>query len=244
MLSSKAARADLPLATPWALLRRLLYGASLAALLALAGALSVAALPRLLGYGTLVVNGGSMSEAYPNGSLVIARWTAAEDVELGDVIVVQEETDDGPARPKIHRVVSLDEEGGRVLAQTRGDANRTPDPELYILPERVLTPVRSLPYLGFVVGFTATPLGWLVLVFLPASALCLAILRRIWKDDDRRGSRRAPPAGGRVLPPTLTLLALMVGALMLTAVVQVSVGLLTDTASVAANTFTTAASFP
>jgi signal peptidase I len=243
VLSSKLWRADFALAAAWALLRRLLYAASLVALVVLAGALSVAALPRLLGYGTLVVNGGSMSEAYPNGSLVIARWTAAEDVELGQVIVVQEETDDGPARPKIHRVVSLDEEGGHILAQTKGDANRTPDPKLYILPERVLTPVRSLPHLGFIAGFAATPLGWLVLVFLPASALCLATLRQIWKDDDQRRSRRAPPAGGRGLPPALPLLALMAGTLMLTAVVQVSAGLLIDTASVADNAFSTAAAF-
>lgn len=180
VLSSKVWRADLPLAAAWVLLKRLLYGAFLVVLVALAAAAGSAVVPRLFGYGTLVVHGGSMSETAPNGSLVIARWMAAEDVEIGDVILVQEESDSGSARPRIHRVVSLEEEGGQVLVQTKGDANSTPDPNIYILPDRVLTPAYTLPYLGFLVRFVATPLGWALVVALPGTLLCMITLRGIW----------------------------------------------------------------
>lgn len=181
MISSKVSRAHLRTTAVSVLLRRLLYGVFLVTLVALAAALAAAAVPRLLGYPTLVVSGGSMSEFAPNGSLVIARWTAAEDVEPGDVIVIQEETDSDPAPPKIHRVVSLEVGGGQILVQTKGDSNETVDPNPYVLPDRVLTPAYTLPYVGLV----ATPLGWALVVALPATLLCIVTIRRIWAEERR-----------------------------------------------------------
>ncbi len=180
MLSSRVWPAGLTAAAAASLLRRLLYGVLVLALLALATVLGVAALSRLFGYHTLVVQGGSMGHSIPSGTLVYGRWMGAGDVELGDVILVQEETDSGPARPKLHRVVSLEREGSQILVQTKGDLNESVDPKVYILPDRVLTPAYTLPYLGYLVGFVATPLGWALLVALPATAVCLFTLRGIW----------------------------------------------------------------
>jgi signal peptidase I len=162
------------------LFRRLLYGIVVLALLALAVVLGAAVLSRLFGYRTLVVQGGSMGHSIPTGSLVYARWIGAEDVELGDVILVQEESASGPAHPKLHRVVSLEGDGDQILVQTKGDTNETVDPKVYILPDRVLTPAYTLPYLGYLVGFVVTPLGWALLVALPATVVCLLTLRGIW----------------------------------------------------------------
>ena len=163
-----------------AILRRLLYAAFICALLALAAALAVAVVPRLFGYGTLVVHGGSMGERIPNGSLVFARWIPAEKVKVGDVILVREETAGDPARPKIHRVVWLEQNEGQVLVRTKGDTNETVDPHLYVLPSRVATPAHTVPDLGYVIGFVQTPLGWALAVMLPATLLCAATLRDIW----------------------------------------------------------------
>lgn len=245
MLSSKLSRENLALAAAWAFLRRLLYAALLVALVALAAALSVAALPRLFGYGTLQVDGGSMADAYPNGSLVITRWMPAEEAQLGDVIVVQEDSDDGPARPKLHRIVSLDEQGSQILVRTKGDANQTPDPKLYILPDQVRTPAHMLPYLGHVVGFVVTPLGWVLLVALPATLLCVTTLRAIWTGEDEPARKVVPSRDRPNLPPSTTLPLLLCAAFMIGAVgVSAALGLFVDTASVPGNTFTTAASFP
>jgi signal peptidase len=150
------------------------------ALLALAAVLGAAVLSRLVGYRTLVVQGGSMGHSIPTGSLVYARWIADEDVKLGDVILVQEESASGPARPKLHRVVSLETDGEQILVQTKGDMNETVDPKVYILPDRLLTPAWTLPYLGYLVSFVATPLGWMLMVALPATVVCLLTLRSIW----------------------------------------------------------------
>ena len=189
MISSQVSRAHLHTAAVWVLLRRLLYGAFVIALIALAAALSAAVVPRLFGYSTLVVHGGSMGESTPNGSLVFARWIAAEDVELGDVLVIQEENDDSPTRPKIHRVVSLDRENGNILASTKGDTNPAPDPKLYILPDRVLTPAQTVPHVGYLIGFATTPLGLMLLVALPGTVLCAVTMRGIWWDAEKPASK-------------------------------------------------------
>ncbi len=191
MLSSNVSQATLSTAVSKRLLRRLLYGGFVAVLVVMVAALSATAAPRLFGYYAVAVQGGSMNEAIPNGSLVIARWLAADDVELGDVVLIQGETDDGPVRPRFHRVVSLEEEGGQVLVTTKGDANATPDPDIDILPGRVLTPAYSLPYLGHLVTFAMTPLGWALLVALPSIALCASTLRGIWTGKKKPAAKPA-----------------------------------------------------
>ena len=189
MLSSNVWRVGHTAAAAWLLLRRLLYAALLIALVALAAVLALAVAPRLFGYGTLVVHGGSMGETIPTGSLVFTRWLPAENVRIGDVILFQEQTETGRARPKLHRVVSLEKSDGQVIVRTKGDANDSPDPLPYVLSDRVLTPVYHLPYLGYLVGYVATPLGWAVLIALPGSVLCLAALRGIWVPDKARVKR-------------------------------------------------------
>jgi hypothetical protein len=66
----------------------LLAHAALVAMLAvLAGTLAVAAAPVAVGYRAVVVRGGSMGDSIPNGSLVMARWVPASQIDTGDVIL-------------------------------------------------------------------------------------------------------------------------------------------------------------
>ena len=139
--------------------RRALYTGLVAVLVALAGVLAAAAVPRLLGYPTLVVTGGCMGDSIPNGSLVVARWLDRDEVEVGDVILAREETADSYAPPKLHRVVSVQLDGDQVLVRTKGDANKAADPLPYVLGDRTLTPVYHTPYLGFLVAVISSPLG-------------------------------------------------------------------------------------
>jgi signal peptidase len=146
-------------------------------------ALAAAILPRALGYSSIVVTGGSMGSAIPVGSLVLARAIPSDRVRVGEIIVVREETESGPATPKIHRVTWLGRDGNRILARTKGDANQTDDPGAYVLPDSVLTPIRTVRYLGYLVAFVKTPFGWMLLLALPAVYLCMVVLRSIWAPD-------------------------------------------------------------
>ena len=190
MLSLRIAPSRLPLAKVSQLLRRLGYVAFLVSLVALIAALGAAVLPRLAGYGTLVVRGGSMGEAYPTGSLVVSRSMAAKEVRVGDAILVGEENAAGKSLPTLHRVVSLSQQGDQIVVQTKGDANETADPNLYVLNGHVATPVYTLPYLGYLLGFVLTQLGWVLVVAIPATILSLLMLRSIWSDEE--GSSTTP----------------------------------------------------
>lgn len=171
----------------------LAHAAMIGTLMALALALAAAVVPMAFGFRALVVRGGSMGDSIPSGSVVMGQWMNADEVSAGDVILVQEAGENGPAVPKIHRVISLERDGGNIIARTKGDANQTADPKLYVLPDRVITPVYHIEYLGFLLGFITTAAGWLTIIALPGAVLCLLTLRSIWFPESRpaRGSASA-----------------------------------------------------
>jgi len=102
----------------FSLLYRLAWIAAVLGLLGLTAVLALAVVPRAFGYSILVVNGGSMGEAIPNGSLVISHSVSAEDVAVGDVILVRENVLAGEARPKVHRIASKQVDGPHILVRT------------------------------------------------------------------------------------------------------------------------------
>src|SRR5438094_9069535 len=113
MRLSEVGRSGLKAQAIFVLVKRLLYGIFAIALIALLGALSLVAAPRLLGYGTLIVQGGSMGDSIPIGSLVFTQSLTAENVQLGDVVLVHEQNESGGAVPKLHRVISLERRYGQ-----------------------------------------------------------------------------------------------------------------------------------
>ncbi len=147
--------------------------------------LSLVVVPNLLGYPTVTVQGGSMGDSLPGGSVAITRWVPANEVEVGDVILIGGEG--SGASQKIHRVVSIEEQAGELVAVTKGDANVAADPGLQLLEGRVAVRAHTIPYLGYAADFLRTRLGWTLFVLLPISVLCLLTLRDIWatEGDDK-----------------------------------------------------------
>ena len=137
--------------------------------------LSLVVVPSLLGYPALTVQGGSMGDALPGGSLAITRWVPADEVETGDVIVIKRAN----ATAVIHRIVTIEEENGAFIVETKGDANPTADPGLTVLNDRVAVHTYTIPYLGYAADFLRTPLGWTLFVLLPIGVLCFRMLRDI-----------------------------------------------------------------
>jgi len=150
------------------------------AALVVVGALTVSLAPRLLGYSSVVVYGGSMADSVPIGSIAVTEEVSTEDVGVGDVIVFHPPTTSPNPSTLMHRVVSVREEDGQRLFRTKGDANATPDPWEMGIEGRGSRVVYSVPYVGYLVDFAGTPLGWTLLLFLPATYLGLTTLRRIW----------------------------------------------------------------
>jgi len=122
-----------------------------------------------------------MGDSLPRGSVGISRWVPADEVEVGDVIVISH----ADTAPKIHRVVTIEEQDDGFVVETKGDANGAPDPGYSVLNDRVAVHTYTVPYLGYAADFLRTPLGWSLFVLLPIGVLCLRTLRDIWSTEGR-----------------------------------------------------------
>jgi len=150
------------------------------AALVVVGALAASLAPRLLGYSSVIVYGGSMADGIPVGSIAVTKEVQPEDVNVGDVIVFYPPATSPDRSPLMHRVVSVREEDGQRIFRTKGDANPTLDPTEVSLQDTGSRVVYTVPYVGYLVNLARTPLGWTLLLFLPATYLGLTTLRRIW----------------------------------------------------------------
>jgi signal peptidase len=134
-------------------------------LVALLGVVGLAAIPHLRGLDTTVAMGGSMEPLISRGSLVIAKRLGPAAVEAGDVIVYIRGTD--PGVRVTHRVVSVLETDEGPVLQTKGDANRSIDPQLLTFDQPVSRVEFSVPYVGYVISLARTVTGKILLIGLP-----------------------------------------------------------------------------
>ena len=113
-------------------------GMVLAAMVLLAAVFVLAAavvVPRVAGATPYTILTGSMSPAYPPGTLVVAQPTDPADIALGAVITYQ--ITSGQPALATHRVVAIARHpDGGVRFQTKGDANNGPD-VAWVRPEQV-----------------------------------------------------------------------------------------------------------
>ena len=141
---------------------------------------------RLFGYSPYVMYGGSMGSTAPLGSVTFIEDVSAESLNVGDVIVFRPPSTGEPRDPVMHRIVSIEDVDGQRVIRTKGDANETADAwQLRLMGEggRLAFVV---PYLGYLLWFFQTRIGW-VFVALPLLAyLGFEALRRIWAPAGNR----------------------------------------------------------
>jgi signal peptidase len=109
--------------------------------------LALVAVPKMTGSRPLTVLTGSMTPTYPAGDVVIVKPADADNLQIGDVITFQPESNN----PELttHRIVGvvLTSDGRQYV--TRGDANGADDP-MPIKPEQVRGKVwYSVPCVGY-----------------------------------------------------------------------------------------------
>jgi signal peptidase len=109
-----------------------------------------------------------MEPTVPSGSLAVVLPTPHSEITEGDIIAFRDPSDD--RRRLLHRVVSLldrRESGSGIFFQTKGDANRTPDP-LYASADDLFGRMRwHVPGLGYMLWTLRPPFGSLIVLGLP-----------------------------------------------------------------------------
>jgi len=108
------------------------------------------------GYRPLVVYSGSMSPAIRTGAVAIVRPVAPQSLVVGDVVSVVLE---GQGHLITHRVQAIQIVDGQTVFQTKGDANKFPDPQPFIVKNSVGKVVLDVPWIGYGIVYASSPLA-------------------------------------------------------------------------------------
>jgi len=168
-------------------------------LTALVGAVCLVLVLAGLAFGVhpLLFRSGSMSPAIRTGDLALARTVDAGGLKSGDIVSV---IATGGQRVT-HRVVSATDQGGGVAQlQLKGDANKTPDTQVYDVKSAEKVFLR-IPKAGYVVSWFSHAPGSFVLAGYVALMLLLMLRRRPSRDNDE--ARADVPAQAATPVPAL-----------------------------------------
>jgi signal peptidase len=172
--------------------RRIATTAALAALAAL-GLLTL--VPTILGYQRYVIEGGSMGDSLPRGSIAYEEVAPIEEIGKGDVITYQPP---GQTTLRTHRVTwtGRNPSTGERLFKTKGDANENADRPTFTLPHPTQARVvMHLPLAGYAVAALSIRAVRVIVIGGPAAAIAVAAFRFAWRERRRRPKRTTPAFG-------------------------------------------------
>lgn len=176
------------------ILRNIIYGLVILALVLIAGSsfLSVSQAPG--GFRLFVVQSGSMEPALKTGSVVLIA--PEKEYQKGDIIsfLTRPEAEVSEAAVITHRVDSISENEGELSYITKGDANKKADQEK-VLSDQVLGEVKlTIPFLGYAVDFAKTQLGVIILIVIPGTIIVYSELLNIKNELVKIYSRKKESA--------------------------------------------------
>lgn len=126
----------------------------------------------------LTVLSGSMEPAIHTGSIVAVK--PVSDYNINDVIAFS--SYDKTQTPITHRIYDIRIQGGKPVYITKGDANNSPDTKEITENDILGRVIFSIPYLGYVIDFAKKPIGFILIIAVPAIAIITDEIRKIWQE--------------------------------------------------------------
>lgn len=166
--------------------KTLANGLGIALLIAVVAPFVVYAVPAVVGaeYGFVVLT-ASMTPAIAPGDVVIVDDRDPATIAEGDVITFIRGTNEVPVT---HRVVGVTATGGEFFFETKGDANDGPDSAAVPAANVLGTVAFSIPYIGYVIQFTDSSAGFLLLVVVPFGLLAVSEVWSLYRSRARNDS--------------------------------------------------------
>ncbi len=149
------------------------------------------------GYRPVVIQTGSMGDAAPSGSLVVAAPRSVDDIVVGDIIVMRR----ADSAPITHRVVGIELSESGPLAITRGDANPADDPVPYELGDKELVARWVAPGVGSTLETLRDPRLAIAMLSLVVALATLAVLWRTWAGPRHPGDAELSEPSEPATPP-------------------------------------------
>jgi len=161
---------------------KIIYYLVIAFLVAIALLFIVSAFPITGNIKVLSVLSGSMDPAIHTGSIVVVKPVST--YKIGDIITFGPNTK--TQIPTTHRIYDMKVIEGKLQYITKGDANNAPDQKV-VLKEEILGKVLlDIPYLGFAVDFTKKPIGFILIIGVPAVAIIADEIKKIFKETNKK----------------------------------------------------------
>jgi len=155
---------------------KIIYYIFLAFIVAIALLLIVSVFPITGNYKLMIVQSGSMAPAIKMGGLVIVK--PADDYKIGDVITFGPYT--RTKAPTTHRIFDIKVQDGNPVYITKGDANNAPDQREISQREIVGKVLFSVPYFGYAVDFAKKPMGFALIIIVPAAIIIIDEIKKIY----------------------------------------------------------------
>ena len=137
-------------------------------------------------YAVKIVKSGSMEPAIKTGSVIVIKPGA--EYKVGDIITFGK--DDKRNIPTSHRINAVRMLQGKMIYTTKGDANNAPDAKEILQNEIIGKVVFKIPYLGYVLDMAKKPIGFILLVAVPALAIIYDEILKIWKEVRKMKRRK------------------------------------------------------
>ena len=152
------------------------------ALIALIAILLIVSIFPITGnYRVMIVQSGSMEPTIKTGSIVVVKPSSTYDV--GDVITF------GPTPkgkvPTTHRIVSENIKNGLETYTTKGDSNDTTDLKEVLQKDVVGKVYFSVPFVGYALAAAKEPIGFVVLIIVPALIILFDEGKKIFSEFRR-----------------------------------------------------------
>ncbi len=146
-------------------------------------------IPGLQAYDIKIVQSGSMEPAISTGSVVLIQ--ARDQYAEGDVVTFASSQTD--SIPTTHRIIEQYQERGSTWFVTQGDANEAVDAQPVSEGMIIGRVVASVPFIGYVFDFARQPMGFALLIVLPALLIIYGELEIIWRELRRRRTVSSTP---------------------------------------------------
>ncbi|MBU4353626.1 signal peptidase I [Patescibacteria group bacterium] len=161
---------------------KIIYYVFLGAIVLIAILLVVSAFPITGNYKFLVVQSGSMTPTIKTGSVVMVK--PADNYKIGDIITFGEMSK--TKTPTTHRIVEMRAVEGKYLYTTRGDANNAPDQNEASQDKVIGKVLFNIPYVGYAVAEARKPVGFTILIVVPAVIIVYDEIRKIISEIKNR----------------------------------------------------------
>jgi signal peptidase len=151
------------------------------------------------GFEVRIVQSGSMEPAISTGSVVVVQ---AQDTYVVDQVVTFGGVERGSI-PTTHRIIGTELIAGELVFITKGDANPEADVDPVVATDIRGRVLLAIPALGYLLDFARQPLGFALLIGLPALLIVVEEAGKIWtavQAERRRKEGETPHEE----PPTVT----------------------------------------